>query len=309
MLDILNETLIKATSRNVAMGGIKTLFFGDLAQLLPAGSQDTPIWRSGFFKYSAKYSLSAPIRQLEANFVDILNKVRVCEFDEDVIRFINRRTFKKDELPNKCLRLYTTRKLVRTANTKDFDAMGGEPIYILAYDSYSSEDMKAAATKALTVTRLEQELKLKIGMPVMLIQNLHVSSGWVNGSLAHVKQYDEENILLAKTGGENGEESTIWIQRITRSVPGTSFLRTQFPIIPAFASTVHKAQSLTIDSVAIHLDNMLTHGQLYVAMSRVRKSDDLSFFGAEIPLRMKRKYGLNLNAIDIVEYSEKRLRR
>lgn len=307
MLNILNETLIKATSRNVAMGGIKTLFFGDLAQLLPASNKETPIWRSGFFQHSLKYSLSQPVRQVEVEFVDILNKVRLCDFDEDVVRFINRRTFKKDEIPSKCLRLYTTRKMVRTANTKDFDSLQGEPIHILSHDSYNSEDMKAAATKALLDTRLEQELKLKIGMPVMLIQNLHVSSGWVNGSLARVKQYDEENILLSKIGEANGEESTIWIQRITRSVPGTSFLRSQFPIIPAFASTIHKAQSLTIDSIAIHLDNMLSHGQLYVAMSRVRRSEDLFFFGSEVPLRIKRKYGLNLVALDIVEHAERRL--
>ncbi|KAI8332543.1 hypothetical protein BD560DRAFT_341203 [Blakeslea trispora] len=51
---------------------------------------------------------------------------------------------------------------------------------------------------------------------------------------------------------------------------------------------------------------MMSHGQLYVAMSRVRKSENLFFFGSELPLRIKRKYGLNLDAIDIVEYAEKR---
>ena len=50
-------------------------------------------------------------------------------------------------------------------------------------------------------------------------------------------------------------------------------------------------------------------GQLYVAMSRVRKSKNLFFFGSELPLRIKRKYGLNVDAIDIVEYSEKRQKR
>jgi ATP-dependent exoDNAse (exonuclease V) alpha subunit len=49
----------------------------------------------------------------------------------------------------------------------------------------------------------------------------------------------------------------------------------QFP--PAFATTIHKGQSTTIDCVGIHLDNMLSHGQLYVAMSRVKKLEDLYF--------------------------------
>ena len=54
---------------------------------------------------------------------------------------------------------------------------------------------------------------------------------------------------------------------------------------------------------------MMSHGQLYVAMSLVRKSENLFFFGSELPLRIKRKYGLNLDAIDIVEYAEKRQKR
>lgn len=35
LLESLNDALIKTTSRNSIMGGIKTIFFGDIAQLLP----------------------------------------------------------------------------------------------------------------------------------------------------------------------------------------------------------------------------------------------------------------------------------
>ncbi|OBZ80362.1 ATP-dependent DNA helicase PIF1 [Choanephora cucurbitarum] len=142
-------------------------------------------------------------------------------------------------------------------------------------------------------------------MPVMLIQNLHVSSGWVNSTIAQVKKIEEKHVLLSKEEPD-GDEMTLWIQRISKSVPGTSYLRSQIPIVPAFASTIHKAQRVTIDSVAIYFDDIISHGQLYVAMSRVRKSENLFFFGSELPLRIERKYGLNFDAIDIVEYAEKR---
>ncbi|KAI8635832.1 hypothetical protein BD408DRAFT_331498, partial [Parasitella parasitica] len=93
-----------------------------------------------------------------------------------------------------------------------------------------------------------------------------------------------------------------WLQRISRQVPGTSYVRIQFPIIPAFASTIHKSQSMTIYCVGIHLDNVLTHGQqlYYVAMSRVKDSSNLYFFGADLPLKIKRKYSLDADAIEIV---------
>ena len=105
LLDMLSNTLIKATNRNVAMGGVKTIFFGDLAQLLPVNQNEKPIWESGIFRYSGKYCLMEPVRQTESAFIEILNKVRLCHFDESVIKFINSRTVMKADLPNKSLRL------------------------------------------------------------------------------------------------------------------------------------------------------------------------------------------------------------
>lgn len=85
-----------------------------------------------------------------------------------------------------------------------------------------------------------------------------------------------------------------------RSLVQASYARSQFPIVPAFATTIHKAQSATIDCVGIFLDHMFTHdGQLYVAMSRMKKATDLYFFGAPLPLDVKRHNGVDVEAINI----------
>ena len=89
-------------------------------------------------------------------------------------------------------------------------------------------------------------------------------------------------------------------QRISRQVLDTIYTITQFPIVPASATTIHKVQSAILDCVGIHLDNMLSHGQLYVAMSRVRRVEDLYFFGAEVPLTIKRKFGADIDAVEII---------
>jgi ATP-dependent exoDNAse (exonuclease V) alpha subunit len=45
---------------------------------------------------------------------------------------------------------------------------------------------------------------------------------------------------------------------------------------------------------------MLDHGQLYVALSRVRRSEDLFFFGVDLPINVKRKFRVDWDVIEIV---------
>ena len=55
------------------------------------------------------------------------------------------------------------------------------------------------------------------------------------------------------------------------------FQRTQFPIRPAFCITINKSQGQTLKSVSIWLgdEHVFTHGQLYVALSRVSNINDI----------------------------------
>ena len=181
LLNIMNDALIRTTQRAAAMGGIKTVFFGDVAQLLPVCINEGLIWESAVYNYSTKFTLYTPIRQVDQVLINVLNKVRVCNYDEEVIKFINSRTVLKSDLPANCLRLYTTRKNVDRANIKEFCDLAGESMSIPSIDTFNGGNRKSAA-RALKETRLLEELQLKIDMPVMLLQNLRVSQGWVNGT-------------------------------------------------------------------------------------------------------------------------------
>ena len=46
--------------------------------------------------------------------------------------------------------------------------------------------------------------------------------------------------------------------------------RTQFPVMPCYAMTVHKAQGLMLNRVVIHCSQEFVPGQTYVALSRVK---------------------------------------
>jgi hypothetical protein len=186
---------------------------------------------------------------------------------------------------------------VTSANEKDYAEFPGAGTEFQAHDSYLGNQRTAKI--ASRETKLLERLFIKPNIPVMLIHNLHVPTGWVDGTIAQRECTEEENICLKKRL-LNGNDAIYWIYRISRQVPGTSYTRTQFPIVSAFATTIHKAQSATIDCVGIYLDNMLSHGQLYVAMSHVRKLEGLYFFVAETPLNIKRKFGTDIDDVEII---------
>ena len=159
LFESINDALVKTTQRATIMGGIKTVLFGDVAQLLPIEHKEGKIWESELFNAVPRFSLTDPVRQQDERFVKILNKVRNHQYDESVIAFINERTVLKCDLPLSCLRLYTARQRVTTANRKDFTGFPGEEMEFKAHDSFVGNERTAKI--ALRETRLLDNLLLK----------------------------------------------------------------------------------------------------------------------------------------------------
>lgn len=126
------------------------------------------------------------------------------------------------------------------------------------------------------------KLILKVNCVVLLIRNLNTKEALVNGTRMRIKCLHSNTIdCEILTGTSKGKR--ILIPRINLTYSGTilpfNFQRTQFPIIPAFGMTINKSQGQTFEKVGILLRQpVFTHGQLYVAASRVRSFDCLKFY-------------------------------
>jgi ATP-dependent DNA helicase PIF1 len=101
-----------------------------------------------------------------------------------------------------------------------------------------------------------------------------MTSGLANGTTLIIIQFMQHVIeAQVATGPAKGQRVFIPLLNITPSdIERMSFTlrRRQFPVRPVFAMTINKAQGQTLKMVGIFLPKLVfTHGQLYVAMSRI----------------------------------------
>ena len=133
-------------------------------------------------------------------------------------------------------------------------------------------------------------LTLKVGMPVMLIRNLNSREGLCNGTRLQINILRDHCIQATiMTGAYCGR--IVFVPRILFITEDKDkkfpfrLRRKQFPIIPAFAMTINKAQGQSLHHLGLYLPSpVFSHGQLYVALSRVTSRNNVTI-AIENPLR------------------------
>lgn len=284
ILEVINRKCKIARNSTLPFGGIQIICFGDPLQLSPVITDEAvykflvdiygginffnaPVFKNNEWK---KFELKHVFRQQDIDFVNLLNRIRLGDTSQDIIDTLNTRVITDEtELDDNVIRITSRRNIAELINNERLSNIN-EKEYI--YNATITGNFKESNCSA------DKELHLKVGAKVTMLNN---TDDWVNGTSATIVYLDEKTIKVKIKSKEYKVEKNEWknfdysYNEITQKLEEKEQSKfTQFPVKLAWASTIHKAQGLTLESILIDLGSgAFASGQLYVALSRCKSLD------------------------------------
>lgn len=262
--DVLFEEVLTALRYSHFQG--KLLLVGDFKQLPPVNAK--PCYKSKFWSLVKVIELTTFHRQSDSTFIEVLNYLRDGLIPESVKQFLLERVVPEPPrdytaiVPTreKADRINKTRLNELTTPAHLFDMKLG----MVKRKLYDNEE--AYYDHVERVTNFKSELTIKIGTRLMTVIN-NPKDGYVNGTVGTVITIDSARITLLTDNGRN-----IYVERVEQAVEdgGGKMLFTyiQFPVMPAWATTIHKSQGQSIEKLYVDMSNHFEKEMTYVAISR-----------------------------------------
>jgi ATP-dependent DNA helicase PIF1 len=311
LIDALDRFFRLAKSNALPFGGVRLVMFGDLRQLPPfiingqlthkeraflssyENSQTPHFFCAHAFAISGLKTIELKNikRQTDPEFIENLNALRTGRPDRSVMEYFNTKANRNPS--SHAVRLFAEKKPAKQYNQAKLELL------TTAGRAYAAS-LNADEQTFLNVAGRKQNhpapeiLELKIGARVMVLRNLSLMDGLVNGAAATVLELGVNaiRIQLDRDGGFHWIERSSWdiFGPQVESLPGADGIErdvivrkkigeyVQFPLMLAWAVTIHKAQGQTLDEACIDFEgDYHSPGQAYVAVSRLRHVAGLSF--------------------------------
>ncbi|XP_049708547.1 ATP-dependent DNA helicase PIF1 isoform X1 [Elephas maximus indicus] len=277
LFDKLEAVARAVRQQNEPFGGIQLIICGDFLQLPPVTKGSQPPQ----FCFQAKswrkcipviLELTEVWRQADQAFISLLQAVRLGRCSDEVTRQLQATAAHKvgrDGIV--ATRLCTHQDEVALTNERWLQELPGE---VHSFEAMDSDPEQARTLDAQCPA--SRVLQLKLGAQVMLVKNLAVSRGLVNGARGVVVGFEAEGRGLPQVRFLCGITEVIRADRWTVQATGGQLLsRQQLPLQLAWAISIHKSQGMSLDCVEISLGRVFASGQAYVALSRARSLQGL----------------------------------
>jgi hypothetical protein len=287
VLDAMDERLRQARKSVKPFGGVQMLFVGDFYQLPPVvrGDEGRFLEDAGYatpYAFSAHalkdagvaaFELTEIRRQTDPVFIDLLQAIRDRTNIRDAVEALNAACCGAPPLPTRPVLLAATNNVADAYNRRGMDYLAGAAVAFQG--EFKGEAPRNAGNDRLPAP---MTLLLKSGARVIFTQN-DPEGRWVNGTLGTVLALEDETVHVRLDAGVDVEVERAtwpqarwqWDEKSQSMEVREEFRYVQFPLSPAWAITIHKAQGMTLDAVEVDLGrSAFAPGQTYVALSRAR---------------------------------------
>lgn len=293
LMDSIDKFLRKNRNSDMPFGGVQLLLIGDLFQLPPvvprqdmamlrARSYSSPYFFSSFSLQKSSIvpvELASVYRQDDNLFVSLLNNLRIEENIETTTDYINAQCYRKED---------ASPDITLTCTNNRADQINMKELHQLSGKEYSFKgEIKGRFSLEEDKLPSPIDLKLKVGAHVMFTKN-DENRRWVNGTLGIVRHIDQKSISVELVTDHKGQ--TYDVQRVSWETYKYAYdsakdqivaekvgAYTQYPLMLAWAVTIHKSQGKTLENVIVDLGNgAFATGQVYVALSRCRSLDGIT---------------------------------
>nr|XP_017245434.1 PREDICTED: ATP-dependent DNA helicase PIF1-like [Daucus carota subsp. sativus] len=274
-------------------GGITVLLGGDFRQILPVITEgeraeivSACITRSRLWSICKIFLLTRNMRIKEGSSANSIDKMVESTFPNFIANCRD-----PSYLSERAI-LTPTNQTVSHLNIVIVDKLPGESVSYYSVDSAeefggSDDDLKSAFPleylNSLFVPGMPpHELKLKVGVVVMLMRNLNQTLGLCNGTrmiVTKTLKFCVECEVIS--GAFIGTRHFIPRMELCPSDSRLPYklVRKQMPLQICYAMTINKAQGQSLQNVGLYLPkSVFTHGQFYVAISRVTSPQGLRIF-------------------------------
>ncbi|MFT7003785.1 MAG: ATP-dependent DNA helicase PIF1 [Sulfurimonas sp.] len=282
-ISMVSDTLFEMILLRLTQADFKgsLLVVGDFLQLPPVvrGSGEVKFafesnsWNEFDF---LKIELTHIYRTDDKKFIELLAKVRAGFVNEEIHNHLNEYIKPLPQDLSEFTFLFGKNYSASRHNKSQLSNIDAELFVKEAQIIKHSKSVKdVEIDRFMNDSRIDKELELKIGAPVLFTRN---SWNYFNGERGVIANVDDSYVYVRKSDAKVikleavAQSKAKWSEKSVNGkkeiVEEPQLSVYQFPIKLAFAITIHKSQGMSIEDLIIETNEIFAPSQFYVALSR-----------------------------------------